>query len=166
MLMADIVVKWGPRTPIWTRIDIASMPRRGFGDAVWSCWFSKRHILPRFLRAGKLLRDNLSSLESARKRDINFWLPVSWGAHSTKGTSASDKRLEQRLKALTKVLQDRHLQMTDLHASFEDVQTLLDSELRGILEQLTRAQARKVEFLQSVKRQVWGSAGDRVCVDI
>jgi hypothetical protein len=41
-----------------------------------------------------------------------------------------------------------------MYASFEESQQQLDVALRSVLEQLSRAQARRVEFLQSVKRQV------------
>lgn len=69
-------------------------------------------------------------------------------------SSESCKALDGRREGLRKALCERHMQLTDVHASFEEVQQQLDSSLRGVLEQLSRAQARRVEFLQSVKRQV------------
>lgn len=70
------------------------------------------------------------------------------------GSTASDLQLEERRKKMLAMMQEHHWHLVEVHASFEEVQQELDRILRTLLERLTRAQARKVEFLQSVKRQV------------
>ncbi|CAE7751911.1 unnamed protein product [Symbiodinium sp. CCMP2456] len=56
--------------------------------------------------------------------------------------------------ALQEVMQERHFQLMEVHSNFEETQGQMDVVLRGALDQLERAQSRKLEFLQSMKRQV------------
>lgn len=70
------------------------------------------------------------------------------------GSNDSDRASEARRSALREVLYEGHVQLTEVQASFEDVQQQLDVVLRGLLDQLAKAQSRKVEFLQSTKRQL------------
>jgi len=68
--------------------------------------------------------------------------------------SDSDKALEERKAKLYETLYDRHMHLSDVHANFQEAQQQMDVVLRTVLDQLTQAQSRKIEFLQSVKRQV------------
>ena len=70
------------------------------------------------------------------------------------GSTDSDLRLEKHRNALREALQDRHFQLTEVHNNFQETQHQMDGVLRGALDQLERAQSRKLEFLQSMKRQV------------
>eukprot|EP00435_Cladocopium_sp_Y103_P059699 s221_g21.t1 len=66
---------------------------------------------------------------------------------------AEDLRQEKHLTSLRDALQDRHIQLTEALRR-EETQHQMDGVLRGALDQLERAQSRKLEFLQSMKRQV------------
>lgn len=70
------------------------------------------------------------------------------------GSTDSDLRQEKHLTSLRDALQDRHIQLTEVHHNFQETQHQMDGVLRGALDQLERAQSRKLEFLQSMKRQV------------
>ncbi|CAK9013079.1 E3 ubiquitin-protein ligase TRIM9 (RING finger protein 91) (RING-type E3 ubiquitin transferase TRIM9) (Tripartite motif-containing protein 9) [Durusdinium trenchii] len=66
----------------------------------------------------------------------------------------SDSQQEKHQTLLRDALQDRHFQMMEVHNNFQETQHQMDVVLRGALDQLERAQSRKLEFLQSMKRQV------------
>ncbi|CAE7319362.1 unnamed protein product, partial [Symbiodinium pilosum] len=68
--------------------------------------------------------------------------------------SESDSEQGRHNSILQEVMQDRHFQLMEVHANFEETQGQMDVVLRGALDQLERAQSRKLEFLQSMKRQV------------
>eukprot|EP00931_Biecheleriopsis_adriatica_P047178 TRINITY_DN27167_c0_g1_i1.p1 TRINITY_DN27167_c0_g1~~TRINITY_DN27167_c0_g1_i1.p1 ORF type:complete len:985 (-),score=203.37 TRINITY_DN27167_c0_g1_i1:38-2992(-) len=70
------------------------------------------------------------------------------------GSSDSDVALDKHNSLLREVMQERHFQLLEVQANFEETQNQMDVVLRNALEQLDRAQSRKVEFLQSMKRQV------------
>eukprot|EP00929_Paragymnodinium_shiwhaense_P090905 TRINITY_DN50988_c0_g1_i1.p1 TRINITY_DN50988_c0_g1~~TRINITY_DN50988_c0_g1_i1.p1 ORF type:complete len:956 (+),score=203.30 TRINITY_DN50988_c0_g1_i1:80-2947(+) len=70
------------------------------------------------------------------------------------GTADSDQKVKDRAAKLQETLYERHSQLKDIHSNFEETQQQMDVVLRNVLEQLSRAQKRRVEFLQSFQRQV------------
>lgn len=69
-------------------------------------------------------------------------------------STESDAEHGKHSFALQEVMQERHFQLMEVHSNFEETQGQMDVVLRGALDQLERAQSRKLEFLQSMKRQV------------
>ena len=70
-----------------------------------------------------------------------------------KSQNAEDVKQEKHEGLLREALQDRHFQLMEVHNNFQETQHQMDTVLRGALDQLERAQSRKLEFLQSMKRQ-------------
>jgi len=70
------------------------------------------------------------------------------------GNSDSDKDLRARRMKLREALSQQHLNLKDVQGSLEDTQHELDAILMRVLDQVSRAQRRRTDFLQSVKRQV------------
>ncbi|CAE6952928.1 unnamed protein product [Symbiodinium natans] len=69
-------------------------------------------------------------------------------------STESDADQSKHNLILQEAMQERHFQLMEVHANFEETQGQMDVVLRGALDQLERAQSRKLEFLQSMKRQV------------